>query len=372
MSQQRTATFTVTDMSTNKAISVAARVIKPFLDFYIEKGGKEINNYKIGETITLVIETEGEREKEFTIDLSEQDAIFEDENGQQVEDKFKKKVIGAEGLKMELKVAKRKKTEKRSREITVTDDKENLKSRKALLKYTGICIYFGGAREPYVYGSQETIPEDKFVKGTIEYLDTLKKVSDNPKIRALDEKGRNLIDVMMKSDYEVSIKMFDKDHTDSMSQMRNPLQAQNGVSPMPENGKLVIGSSSTIYYDTKDKVEGVGLDENGISSPLPPLIVLGHELWHSYQGVLGIAWHIFEIHPDFKLSVPEVSSTHFENILRAIYHLPLRKWYHKDQKEANAVPLIDENGVRSETNNAVYGNTEKYDYKKEHGDAKTY
>ncbi len=186
MATKRTATFTVTDMSTNKAISARANVIFPLADFYIKnEKGEKINEYKVGEHITLIIETEGEREKEFTIDLSEQDAIFEDENGQKVEDKFKKKVVGTEGLNLKLKVAQRKETKKRLREITVTDDKENSKRKKAHCKEVGIWIVFGeGINDKYQYKNQKLNDVDgneidmdginnSFVSGTFEVLNYL-------------------------------------------------------------------------------------------------------------------------------------------------------------------------------------------------------
>ncbi len=150
MGKKRTATFKVTDMSTNKAISVTLGVTVPtFEAFFVErKGVGETYIYDINDEIELYILTEGKTGKEFTIDLTRQNAEFEYE-GQHVKDGILKYTIKDDSEDIvKLKVIKERKLTKtiagkevtaddcktRAGIITVTDDEGTKKSWKVDLR----------------------------------------------------------------------------------------------------------------------------------------------------------------------------------------------------------------------------------------------
>ncbi len=78
-----------------------------YIDFYLEKDGKKIEEYKIGDIIILVIKTKNKRNTEFTINLNDQTADFE-YNGNRLKDDTLNYKINSDLEKIELKVIKQK------------------------------------------------------------------------------------------------------------------------------------------------------------------------------------------------------------------------------------------------------------------------
>jgi RHS repeat-associated protein len=92
-----------------------------------------------------------------------------------------------------------------------------------------------------------------------------------------------------------------------------------------------VPQTNTIYVNGKDHTSK---SENYFS---PSFIVLAHELYHGYN-------FIYKIHPEFhigkgwysiffkngyerKVSSDEIPATHFENMMRSYFGLPLREYY---------------------------------------------
>jgi hypothetical protein len=181
---------------------------------------------------------------------------------------------------------------------------------------------------------------DSFSKTSVTTLNQLRKITE----------GKRLLDLMQKSLYSVTIA--------ESSAPRFEIIGSSGVAnygfeeatalqhfvELRKSGQEQIpfkqfGAGGNVRFKPGFKMQNV--ESDNIKRDVPAVVILGHELFHAFDGVRGLLDRRFVDGPSMEfIEITEYRATYFENQIRRALGRKYRKYY-SDSSVGTVKSLLD-------------------------------